>query len=126
MLGPSDFVGRLVSEINRVAKSNFNVVILGETGAGKEVVARAIHEASSFGRGPFVPVDCGAIPETLLEAELFGHERGAFTSANSRQIGKIEAAAGGTLFLDEISNLPLNSQAKLLRALQEKSFFRLQ
>jgi two-component system nitrogen regulation response regulator GlnG len=125
MLGPSDFVGRLVSEINRVAKSNFNVVILGETGAGKEVVARAIHEASSFGRGPFVPVDCGAIPETLLEAELFGHERGAFTSANSRQIGKIEAAAGGTLFLDEISNLPLNSQAKLLRALQEKSFFRI-
>lgn len=125
MLGPSEFVTRLVSEINRVAKSSFNVVILGETGAGKEVVARAVHEASAFSKGPFVPVDCGAIPETLLEDELFGHERGAFTSANSRQIGKIEAAAGGTLFLDEISNLPLNSQAKLLRALQEKSFFRI-
>ncbi len=125
MLGPSDLVGRLISEINRVARSNFNVVILGETGAGKEVVARAIHEASSFSRGPFVPVDCGAIPDTLLESELFGHEKGAFTSANSRQIGKIEAAAGGTLFLDEISNLPLNSQAKLLRALQEKTFFRI-
>lgn len=125
MLGPSDFVGRLVSEIGRVARSNFNVVIVGETGAGKEVVARAIHESSSCSKGPFVPVDCGAIPETLLEDELFGHERGAFTSANSRQVGKIEAASGGTLFLDEISNLPLNSQAKLLRALQEKSFFRI-
>jgi two-component system nitrogen regulation response regulator GlnG len=108
-----------------VAKSNFSIVILGETGSGKEEVARAIHEAGARSAAPFVPVDCGAIPETLLEGELFGHERGAFTSANSRQSGKFEAARGGTLFLDEISNIPLGSQAKLLRALQEKSIYRI-
>lgn len=125
ILGPSDAVGRLITDINHVAKSDFGVVILGETGAGKEVMARAIHQASLRADKPFVPVDCGAIPETLLEDELFGHEKGAFTSAVSKQGGKFEAAHGGTLFLDEISNMPLGSQAKLLRVLQEKSIYRI-
>ena len=119
-MGPSDTVGELISMVNLVAKSNFTVVIQGETGSGKEVIARAIHNASSCSRSPFVPVDCGAIPETLLESELFGYEKGAFTGAERKKAGKIESANGGTLFLDEISNLPLPSQAKLLRVIQEK------
>ncbi len=123
-MGPSDAVARLISEVNRVAESNFSVIIIGETGSGKEVVARAIHEASPRSQGPFIPVDCGAIPETLLESELFGHEKGAFTGAESQKPGKFEVANGGTLFLDEISNMPLGSQAKLLRVLQEKKVYR--
>ncbi len=123
MMGPSEAVGRLSYEVNRVAKSDFTVVILGETGSGKELVARAIHHASDRSEAPFVPVDCGAIPETLLESELFGHERGAFTGANTQKPGKFEAAQKGTLFLDEISNMPLGSQAKLLRVLQEKRVY---
>jgi len=123
-MGPSDVVARLVSELNRVAESDFTVIIIGETGSGKEVVARAIHETSSRSKGPFIPVDCGAIPETLLESELFGHERGAFTGAEVQKPGKFEVAQGGTLFLDEISNMPLGSQAKLLRVLQEKKVYR--
>lgn len=122
---PSEAVHRLVSAIERVAQSNFNVIVLGETGSGKDVIARAIHQASHCCQGPFVPVDCGAIPVTLVEDELFGHEKGAFTGANARQPGKMEAARGGTLFLDEIANLPLGSQATLLRALQEKTICRL-
>jgi DNA-binding NtrC family response regulator len=125
ILGPSGSVSQLIADINRVAQSNFSVVILGETGSGKELVARAIHQASSRARGPFVPVDCGAIPETLIESELFGHERGAFTGAHAQEPGKLEAAHGGTVFLDEISNMPLGSQAKLLRALQERVIFRI-
>lgn len=125
IMGPSEAIGRLVAEINCVAKSNFSVVIIGETGSGKEVVARAIHQASTRAGGPFVAVDCGAIPESLLEGELFGYERGAFTGAVGSKRGKFEVAQNGTLFLDEILNLPLGSQAKLLRALQEKSVFRL-
>lgn len=117
IMGPSEAIGRLVTEVNRVAKSNFSVVIIGETGSGKEVVARAIHQASPRANGPFVPVDCGAIPESLLEGELFGYERGAFTGAVGSKRGKFEVAQGGTLFLDEILNLPVGSQAKLLRAL---------
>jgi len=124
IMGPSDEVGRLIAEIDRVAKSNFSVVILGETGSGKEVVARAIHQSGPRAEGPFVPVDCGAIPDTLLESELFGYERGAFTGANQQRSGKLEAARGGTLFLDEVSNQPLLAQAKLLRALQEKVIYR--
>ena len=123
-MGPSDAIGRLIADVNRVAKSNFSVVITGETGTGKELVAQAIHQAGARARAPFVPVDCGAIPETLLEGELFGHEKGAFTGAVCQRAGKIEAAKGGTLFLDEISNLPLGSQAKLLRVLQEKLVYR--
>jgi two-component system nitrogen regulation response regulator GlnG len=123
--GPSEAAGRVISAIERVAKSNFSVLIAGETGSGKEVVARAIHQAGGRARHPFVPVDCGAIPEMLFESELFGYERGAFTGAERQTVGKIETAHGGTLFLDEISNMPLASQAKLLRLLQEKTLYRL-
>lgn len=124
MMGPSDAVRRMISDVNRVAQSDFTVVILGETGSGKELVAKAIHNASPRSEYPFVPVDCGAIPETLLESELFGHERGAFTGADRQKPGKFETAKGGSLFLDEILNMPLSSQAKLLRALQEKKICR--
>ena len=124
-MGPSDAVGRLITEVNRVAHSDFSVVILGETGSGKELVAAAIHRYSPRAAGSFVAVDCGAIPEALLESELFGYEKGAFTSADAKKAGKLEIARGGTLFLDEISNLPPGSQAKLLRVLQEKTIQRL-
>jgi two-component system nitrogen regulation response regulator GlnG len=124
MMGPSDAVSRLESEVTCVAKSDFTVVILGETGSGKELVARAIHNHSTRSEAPFIPVDCGAIPEMLLESELFGHEKGAFTGAVVQKSGKLEVAKGGTLFLDEISNMPLGSQAKLLRVLQEKVAYR--
>ncbi len=122
--GPSEAVGKLISDVEQVAKSNFSVVIVGETGSGKEVVAQAIHQASRRSRGPFVPVDCGAIPETLLESELFGHERGAFTGADHQKAGKLETARAGTLFLDEIPNMAPGSQAKLLRVLQERILYR--
>jgi DNA-binding NtrC family response regulator len=124
LMGPSDLIRCLVAQVNRVAQSEFNVIITGETGSGKELVARAIHFTSARSRKPFVAVDCGAIPETLLESELFGHEKGAFTGAVALKQGKFEAAAGGTLLLDEIGNMPLSSQAKLLRVLQEKKMFR--
>ncbi len=123
-MGPSDGVVRIISEVNRVAESDFTVVIIGETGSGKELIARAIHEASPRSKAPFIPVDCGAIPETLLESELFGHERGAFTGAGVQKPGKFELAQKGTLFLDEISNMPLGSQVKLLRVIQEKKVYR--
>ena len=124
-MGPSDAVSRLISDVTRVAKTNFSVLILGETGSGKELVAHAIHQLSPRCEAPFMAVDCGAIPETLLESELFGHEKGAYTGADRQKIGKFEMACGGTLFLDEISNLPLGSQAKLLRVLQEKTIYRI-
>ncbi len=124
LMGPSDIIARLISEVECVADSDFSVVIIGETGSGKEIVARAIHEASPRSSRPFTPVDCGAIPETLLESELFGHEKGAFTGADVKKPGKFEITHGGTLFLDEISNMPLGSQAKLLRVLQEKKVYR--
>lgn len=124
MMGTSDVIYELIFEVNRVAKSDFTVLIQGETGSGKELVARAIHENSHRSGGTFVPIDCGAIPETLLESELFGHEKGAFTDAKFQKPGKIELARGGTLFLDEISNLPLASQVKLLRVIQEKKVYR--
>jgi two-component system nitrogen regulation response regulator GlnG len=123
--GSSDAIGKVIAAIERVAKSNFSVLIVGETGSGKEVVARAIHQASNRARQPFVPVDCGAVPEALFESELFGHERGAFTGADQKTVGKIEETHTGTLFLDEIPNMPLASQAKLLRVLQEKTLYRL-
>lgn len=123
-MGPSDWVGRIIADTELVARSNFTVVIQGETGTGKELVAQAIHKASGRSAAPMVPVDCGAIPETLFESELFGHEKGAFTGAAAAKPGKFELAQGGTLFLDEIANMPLNSQVKLLRAIQEKNFFR--
>ncbi|MBC8247337.1 MAG: sigma-54-dependent Fis family transcriptional regulator, partial [Deltaproteobacteria bacterium] len=122
-MGPSDAVGQLIVKVNRVAKSNFTVIIQGETGSGKEVIASAIHNASLRSKAHFIPVDCGAIPETLLESELFGHEKGAFTGAHAKKSGKIAEADGGTLFLDEVPNLPLASQAKLLRVIQEKKIY---
>jgi DNA-binding NtrC family response regulator len=103
----------------RAAKSNIPVLILGESGVGKEVIARAIQGASERAGKPFVPVNCGALPENLVESILFGHEKGAFTGAHDKHLGKFQEAGGGTLFLDEIGELPLDMQVKLLRALQE-------
>lgn len=123
-MGRSEAVNRIISKVNRVAQSDFTVIIQGETGSGKELVARAVHHASHRSGGRFVAVDCGAIPETLLESELFGHEKGAFTGAIKKKHGKFESAKNGTLLLDEISNMTLGAQAKLLRALQEKTIFR--
>jgi two-component system response regulator AtoC len=111
--------------IGRVANSDATVLITGESGTGKELVANAIHQFSRRQHGPIVKVNCAAIPDHLLEAELFGHEKGAFTNAVSRRIGRFEQANGGTLFLDEIAELPLALQAKLLRAIQEKTIERL-
>jgi DNA-binding NtrC family response regulator len=111
MMGPSDAVTRIIREVNRVAQSDFSVIVQGETGSGKELVARAIYQLSGRADGPFIPLDCGAIPETLIESELFGYQKGAFTGASAPKAGKFEAAHGGTLFLDEITNLPLGAQA---------------
>lgn len=123
-MGQGPAVRRLVTEVNRVAATDFSVVIVGETGAGKELVAQGIHARSPRSARSFLAVDCGAIPETLMESELFGHEKGAFTGADRKRIGKFEAASEGTLFLDEISNLTSGMQSKLLRALQEKQIYR--
>ncbi|MCU4674722.1 sigma-54 dependent transcriptional regulator [Catenovulum sp. 2E275] len=110
--------------IEQVAPTDANVLVLGESGTGKEVVAQAIHRLSKRSKGPFVPVNCGAIPGELLESELFGHEKGAFTGAISARKGRFELAQGGTLFLDEIGDMPLQMQVKLLRVLQERVFER--
>ncbi|KNX78385.1 Fis family transcriptional regulator [Pseudomonas sp. 250J] len=115
----------LLSRIERLAPSEANTLIIGETGTGKELVARHIHKLSRRHREPFVAVNCGAFAETLVESELFGHEKGAFTGATSNKAGWFEAANGGTLFLDEIGDLPLNMQVKLLRVLQEREVVRL-
>jgi DNA-binding NtrC family response regulator len=123
-MGPSEAIARITVDVHRVAKSDFSVLLIGETGAGKELVAAAIHRSSARCQAPFVTVDCGAIPEALLESELFGHEKGSFTGADRQILGKFEVANGGTLFLDEIANLPLRSQAKLLRAVQSKCIHR--
>lgn len=120
LLGTSDEIKRVFQQITCVAQTNFTVVLYGETGSGKELVARTIHRQSLRKDGNFVVVDCGSIPETLLESELFGHEKGSFTGAYTTKEGQFELASGGTLFLDEIGNLPLSMQSKLLRVLQEK------
>jgi DNA-binding NtrC family response regulator len=120
LMGPSRQMETVVHQIKRVADSPLTIVIEGETGTGKELVARAIHHLSARRKKPFVAVDCGAIPDTLIESELFGYEKGAFTGAHQRKAGQFSLAAGGSLFLDEIVNLPLPTQGKLLRALQER------
>ena len=123
-MGQSDKITYLVADIHRVAKSSFSVIITGETGTGKELVASAIHKDSARAEGPFVAVDCGAIPENLLESELFGHEKGSFTGADSQKLGKFELAHGGTIFMDEIGNMPAGSQAKFLRVIQDRKLHR--
>jgi DNA-binding NtrC family response regulator len=120
LMGPNGQMEKIVEQIKQVADSPLTVLVEGETGTGKELVARAIHQLSARGERPFVAVDCGAIPDTLIESELFGYEKGAFTGAHARKEGQFLLAEGGTLFLDEIVNLPLPTQAKLLRALQER------
>jgi len=124
VIGRAPAMQEIYKTIGRVAATEATVLIEGETGTGKELVARTIH-AHSERRGAFVALNCSAIPNELLESELFGHERGAFTGATERRIGKFEAAAGGTLFLDEIGDMPLGLQAKLLRVLQEREFTRI-
>ena len=125
MVGHSLAMQEVYKMIGRVANSDATVLITGESGTGKELVANAIHQFSARAHGPLVKLNCAAIPDSLLEAELFGHEKGAFTNALSRRIGRFEQAQGGTLFLDEIVELPLNLQAKLLRAIQERTIERL-
>jgi transcriptional regulator with PAS, ATPase and Fis domain len=115
---------RLDRILKAIAAKEVAVSLVGESGAGKEVLARRIHGLSHRARGPFIPINCAAIPEALFESELFGHERGAFTGAHQRAKGKVEAAQGGTLFLDEVGEMPLAMQAKLLRFLENRRFMR--
>jgi DNA-binding NtrC family response regulator len=122
MIGNSPGIRRVMDMLTTVAPSAAPVLITGESGTGKELVAKLLHERSDRRSGPFVTVNCGALAENLIEAELFGHERGAFTGADRKREGRFKAADGGTLFLDEIGELPLPSQAKLLRVLQEGTF----
>lgn len=120
ILGESEALKRAVGETQRVAQTETTVLLLGESGTGKELFARAVHHLSARRDKPFVAINCAAIPETLIENELFGHERGAFTGASERRQGKFELASGGSVFLDEIGELPLGVQGKLLRAIEEK------
>ena len=124
MVGESRAMRAVFSQLLKVATTDATVLLLGESGVGKDLAAHSIHEKSGRAKGPFVPVNCAAIPDGLLESELFGHEKGAFTGAVSRKIGKFEKAAGGTLFLDEIGDMPPETQAKILRALETRQFER--
>lgn len=124
LVGHSRVIQDTRALITQVAKTDANVLILGESGTGKEVAARNLHYLSERSAGPFVPINCGAIPAELLESELFGHEKGAFTGAITARQGRFELAQGGTIFLDEIGDMPLSMQVKLLRVLQEKTFER--
>jgi len=125
IIGVSPAFRRMMTLVDQVANSSATVLVHGESGTGKELVARAIHERSARRGGPFVAVNCAALPETLLESELFGYEKGAFTGAITRKKGRFELAEGGTLFLDEIGDVHQSTQVKLLRALQEREIDRL-
>jgi two-component system NtrC family response regulator len=125
VIGESTAMRSVFDTIRKVATTDAPVLILGESGTGKEMAAKAIHQRSNRKAGPFIAINCGAIPETLLEAELFGHEKGAFTGAHMQRKGRIESAEGGTLFLDEIGEIPLALQVKLLRFLQEQTIERI-
>src|SRR5512142_1910808 len=124
LVGSSEPMRRVLEQIRKVASTDATVLVLGESGTGKELVARAIHDAGPRRAGPFVSVSCAAIPEGLLESDLFGHERGAFTGAVKRKLGRFELADGGTLFLDEVGEIPPSIQVKLLRVLQERKIER--
>jgi transcriptional regulator with GAF, ATPase, and Fis domain len=124
IVGQSRLLKHVLKSTRQVAKLDTTVLILGETGTGKELIARAIHRASLRSQNPFITVNCAAVPEKLFESELFGHEPGAFTSADQRRIGRFELADGGTLFLDEVGELCMEAQAKLLRVIQEGTFER--
>src|SRR5678816_1498281 len=119
MIGESDGIKKIKETIEKVAPTEARVLITGDNGVGKELVARWVHEKSNRASGPMVEVNCAAIPGELIESEMFGHEKGSFTSAVKQRIGKFEQASGGTLFLDEIGDMSMNAQAKVLRALQE-------
>jgi nitrogen regulation protein NR(I) len=125
LIGNSRAMQAIYKEIGRIASKPVNVLIRGETGTGKELIARAIYQHSERAKAPFIAINCAAIPETLLESELFGHERGAFTGAEVRRIGRFEQASGGTLFLDEIGDMTPGTQVKLMRVLQERCIQRL-
>jgi formate hydrogenlyase transcriptional activator len=124
MVGESSALKAVLQQVSLVAPTDSTVLILGETGTGKELIARAIHEQSNRSRGPFIRVNCAAIPSSLIASELFGHERGAFTGALQRRVGRFESANGGAIFLDEIGELPMETQITLLRVLQEREFER--
>ncbi|MGA2811972.1 MAG: sigma-54 dependent transcriptional regulator [Candidatus Acidiferrum sp.] len=124
IVGPSPLFRAVMQEVDLVAPTDATVLILGETGTGKELVARAIHKRSARASRPFIRVNCAAIPSSLIASELFGHERGAFTGALQRRLGRFEAADGGTIFLDEVGELPMETQITLLRVLQEREFER--
>jgi DNA-binding NtrC family response regulator len=121
IVGPSPLMSEVMRTIDKVAGTNANVLICGESGTGKEVIARAIHEKGLGSDRPFIPVNCGGLTETLVESELFGYRRGAFTGANKDRVGYFEAANGGTLFLDEIGNMPLRAQATVLRSIEDRT-----
>jgi len=125
IIGHSKPMQEVFSVIDKISKSNATALLLGESGTGKELVARAIHESSDRKKQPFIKINCAALPETLLESELFGHEKGAFTGAHAAKPGRFELADGGSIFLDEIGEMPLSLQAKMLRVLQEKQFERI-
>jgi len=124
MIGESDAIVKIKEMINRVAPTDARVMVMGDNGTGKELVARWLHEKSNRAASPFIEVNCAAIPSELIESELFGHEKGAFTSAHKQRKGKFEQASGGTLFLDEIGDMSLSAQSKVLRALQENKITR--
>jgi len=124
IIGESRPVKELLALIDRVSKAKTNILIVGESGTGKELVARMIHDSGPLAAMPFIPVNCGAIPENLIESEMFGHKRGSFTGAIADKSGLFEVAHGGTLFLDEVGELPLGMQVKLLRAIQERTIRR--